>query len=161
MPIISKHMDRELDALCKVLRKQLKTYTSDDMRSLEFEPVSGLQKQHAPYFHSLLTSLSSAGGDNSNTKEASQNKEVMLTFSIAHLCHKESNLLQGHIGYFLVSTGTRKRCIEALHHLGLTVAQKSLDKLQKSIADAARAKYRSKSLQTPWIMFARGRWGKP
>ena len=42
MPIISKHMDRELDALCKVLRKQLKTYMPDDIRSLEFETVGGL-----------------------------------------------------------------------------------------------------------------------
>ena len=155
IPIISKHMDRELDALCKALRKQLKTYTPDDIRSLEFETVGSLQKQHAPYFHRLLASLTSAGGHNSNTKEASRNKEVMLTFSIAHLCHirtRRANLLQGHIGYFLVSTGTRKRCIEALHRLGLTVAFESLNKLQRSIADAARATYKSKSLQMPWIV---------
>ena len=68
--------------------------TPDDIRNLEFETIGSLQKQHAPYFHRLLTSLTSASGDNSNTilKEASRNKEVMLTFSIAHLLHtyKES-----------------------------------------------------------------------
>ena len=72
MPVISKHLDRELDALCTALQKPMKKFSPDDIRNFEFETIGGLQRLHAPCFHGLLTFLTSAGGDpNSNTKETS------------------------------------------------------------------------------------------
>ena len=53
-----------------------------------------------------------------------------------------SNALQGIVGYFLFASNTAKWCVEVLHHLGLTVAYRTMNSALRFNAEASLVKMR-------------------
>ncbi|KAI5780368.1 hypothetical protein DFH27DRAFT_617892 [Peziza echinospora] len=168
--VISEHLMGEINELGKLTEMSLpaKAFIPQKIRNFDILTIIGEMQKKSPILSGSLASVGGIGRqqkkmESGESRDAGgvggkpiRNKTLIVCAAISMLSYanmKNTNSLQGMMGYFLFAANAGKRVVDVLHKLGSTMSYEAVLLILRRISDTSKEIYCLRVLKEPVILY--------